>query len=35
MRLAKIKDYNEANKFLKDYYIKKHNSKFSVAAKEI
>lgn len=34
MRLAGIKDYNQANEFLKNYYIKKHNSKFSVPAKE-
>lgn len=34
MRLAEIHNYNEANIFLKDYYLKKHNLKFSVPAKD-
>lgn len=34
MRLVGIKKYNQANKFLKDYYIKKNNSKFTVSAKD-
>lgn len=34
MRLADIKNYDQANKFLKYYYIKKHNAKFGVPAKE-
>lgn len=35
MRLAEIHTYEEANKFLHQYYIPKHNRKFSVPAKEI
>ena len=34
MRLAWIKDIESANAFLLDYYIPKHNMKFSVEAKE-
>ncbi len=34
MRLASIKDINSANKFLKNYYIPKHNNKFSIESKE-
>lgn len=34
LRLAWIKDIHSANKFLLDYYIPKHNYKFSVTAKE-
>ena len=34
MRLAWIKDIESANKFLLDYYIPKHNKKFSAEAKE-
>lgn len=34
MRLAEIKRYDEANNFLEEYYIKKHNEKFSIPAKE-
>lgn len=35
MRLAEIHTYEDANKFLHSYYLKKHNSKFSVPAKEM
>lgn len=34
MRLAEIKTYDEANKFLSSYYIPKHNKKFWVKAIE-
>ena len=34
MRLAHITDYADANKFLEEYYIPKHNQKFSIPAKE-
>jgi len=35
MRLAEIKTYEDANIFLHQYYLPKHNRKFSVPAKEI
>jgi hypothetical protein len=35
MRLAEIKLYDGANDFLESYYIKKHNEKFSIPAKEL
>lgn len=35
MRLAEIRIYEDANKFLHNYYLKKHNIKFSVPAKDI
>jgi len=34
MRLAEIKTYQEANEFLKSYYLPKHNLKFSVRPKD-
>ncbi len=34
MRLVEINQYEDANDFLDKYYIKKHNEKFSVPAKE-
>lgn len=34
MRLSGIKTYQEANKFLKSYYLPKHNLKFSVSPKD-
>lgn len=34
MRLANIKDYDEANRFLKEYYVPKHNRKFSIKSKK-
>lgn len=34
MRYFDIKSYEEANNFLEEYYIPKHNEKFSIKAKE-